>query len=84
LLIGTNLLRNAMRKNHSEDRFQKPTYRAQSGGKISQDFVNEILSDMRSQGQQKQPQVIQLLTHVSLFLKQIYPLFVIIILKFAS
>ena len=50
--------RNAMKTNGSDERFQTPNYRAQSGGKITQDFVNELVSDMRSQGHARQPQVI--------------------------
>ena len=50
-----------MRKNGSQERFQIPKYKAQSGGKLTQDFVDELIADVRSQGHGRQPQVITLL-----------------------
>ena len=47
-----------MRKNGSEERFQTPEYKSKSGGKITQDFVDEFISDLRSQGHLRQPQVL--------------------------
>jgi hypothetical protein len=46
-----------MKKNGSNKRFQIPYYRAQSGGKLTQQFVDEFISDLKYQGQRKQPQV---------------------------
>jgi hypothetical protein len=45
-------------KSQTPERFQPPKFVAQSGRKISQEFVNEVVSDIKTQGQARQPQVI--------------------------